>query len=112
MKTSLLVVLGKDGPGIIANVTRILLRLKCNLEDITMTVLKGQLAMMLLVSYEPGKRAAILKEIKKLEKKTGLSTFWQDSLKTKPDTENYNQNLYLVTAIGPDRTGIVYHISN
>lgn len=42
-------VLGDDRPGIVADVTRALAGLGCNLEDSTMTLLRGHFAMVVLV---------------------------------------------------------------
>ncbi len=42
-------VLGDDRPGIVADVTSALARLGCNLEDSTMTLLRGHFAMVVLV---------------------------------------------------------------
>ena len=45
---SVLTVIGKDRPGIIAKVTDVLYRTGCNLEDISMTVLEQEFAMMVI----------------------------------------------------------------
>ena len=49
MKRILLTISGKDKPGIIAKVTGILFARGCNLEDVSMTLLEGQFAMMMTV---------------------------------------------------------------
>jgi glycine cleavage system transcriptional repressor len=41
---------GRDRPGIVAAVTRVLADAGCNLEDTSMTILRGHFAMMLVVS--------------------------------------------------------------
>ena len=51
-KLGMLTVIGKDRPGIIAQVSGILYRGGCNLEDMSMTRLEQQLAMMIIVCYE------------------------------------------------------------
>jgi glycine cleavage system transcriptional repressor len=43
-------VFGRDRPGIIAAVTRVLADAGCNLEDTSMTILRGHFAMMLVIS--------------------------------------------------------------
>ena len=45
-------VLGDDRPGIVADVTSALAGLGCNLEDSTMTLLRGHFAMVVLVRSE------------------------------------------------------------
>ena len=51
---------GADRPGIVAAVTRALADLGCNLEDSSMTILRGQFAMMLVVDAPGGIGAADL----------------------------------------------------
>lgn len=114
MKTSLLAVLGKDMPGIIAAVTGILYETRCNLEDVSMTVLEGEFAMMVVVSYDPSKKAAADKKLEALCRKTGLSFFWKEfkgAGSGKQKSSRPASNLYVISAIGRDRTGIVYHVS-
>jgi glycine cleavage system transcriptional repressor len=43
-------VFGRDRPGIVAAVTRVLADAACNLEDTSMTILRGHFAMMLVVT--------------------------------------------------------------
>jgi glycine cleavage system transcriptional repressor len=47
-------VFGRDRPGIVAAVTRVLADAGCNLEDTSMTILRGHFAMMLVVSGPAG----------------------------------------------------------
>src|SRR5512145_303550 len=44
-------VVGKDRPGIVAEVSRILFELGCNIEDSTCTILSGQFAMILVIGH-------------------------------------------------------------
>lgn len=53
---------GADRPGIVAAVTGVFAELGCNLEDSSMTILRGQFAMMLVVDAPGGTTAAELKE--------------------------------------------------
>jgi glycine cleavage system transcriptional repressor len=56
-------VFGRDRPGIVAAVTRVLADAGCNLEDTSMTILRGHFAMMLVVAgpgaAAPGLAAAL-----------------------------------------------------
>ena len=85
MKKSLaiLTVLGKDRPGIIAGVTEALFRAGCNLEDISMTVLEGEFAMMMGVCLAPGANIRLNAAFRKLRGKGGLDFFWKE-LEGKP----------------------------
>ncbi|MDQ4068686.1 MAG: ACT domain-containing protein [Actinomycetota bacterium] len=51
---------GADRPGIVAAVTRAFVDHGCNIEDSTMTILRGQFAMMLVVDAPPGVGASQL----------------------------------------------------
>jgi glycine cleavage system transcriptional repressor len=53
-------VFGRDRPGIVAAVTRALADAGCNLEDTSMTILRGHFAMMLVVSGAAGSGVANL----------------------------------------------------
>ena len=53
-------VFGRDRPGIVAAVTRVLADAGCNLEDTSMTILRGHFAMMLVVSGPAGLGAPAL----------------------------------------------------
>ncbi len=55
-----LTAVGADRPGIVAAVTGVLLDLGVNLEDTSMTILRGQFAMMLVVDAPPDVAAADL----------------------------------------------------
>jgi predicted amino acid-binding ACT domain protein len=55
----LLVVTGKDRPGIIAGATGVLYAAKANLEDISMTILEGVFAMIVVVAVQPSQKAAV-----------------------------------------------------
>ena len=106
---SLLTVMGNDRAGIIAEVSRVLFGENCNLEDISMTVLEGQLAMMMVVCVKPEKRRAVHAALKNLGQTRGLTFFWNDFKETR--TSSKPAGTYLVRAIGRDRTGIVYEVS-
>ncbi len=53
---------GADRPGIVAAVTRPFVEHGCNLEDSSMTILRGQFAMMLVVDAPPGVGPAELED--------------------------------------------------
>jgi glycine cleavage system transcriptional repressor len=51
---------GSDRPGIVAAVTGVFVENRCNIEDSSMTILRGQFAMMLVVDAPPDVGAAAL----------------------------------------------------
>lgn len=113
-KSYLLTVIGKDRPGIIATVSGVLAGARCNLEDISMTILEGEFSMILVMSC-PNSPALekIRRDIAKLEKTAQLNFFWRELKGSLVRGEKHlkNSQCYLITAMGKDRTGIVYQIS-
>ncbi len=112
MKHQLLVITGKDRPGIIHAATRILYRAGANLEDIRMSILEGQFAMMLIAAMTPAKRRGVLGALCRLAKSWKLTVFdcgLPGHLRLSQPRSNLNT--YLVRVIGRDKTGIVYHVS-
>lgn len=110
---SVLTVLGKDRPGIIAGVTGALFNAGCNLEDISMTVLEGEFAMIMVVCLAPEIKKKLKISFEKLGPKDGLDFFWKD-LGGNPRRGNgqpQGTKTFLVSAIGRDRTGIVFKVS-
>ena len=115
MKKILITISGKDKPGIIAKVSGVLFARGCNLEDISMTLLEGQFAMMMTACLPPSLAMARVAEGLKL---LGAAPWSMDcyvaELKGKtPHGEKHAQGSlpYMVTAFGRDRTGIVYEVS-
>ena len=51
-------VVGRDRPGIVAEVSRVLFELGCNIEDSTCTILSGQFAMILVIAHAKFSSAA------------------------------------------------------
>jgi glycine cleavage system transcriptional repressor len=54
--------IGADRPGIVAGVTGVLVAHGCNLEDTSMSILRGHFAMVLIVAAPDGLEAATLEE--------------------------------------------------
>lgn len=97
-------VLGHDRPGIIAETTRILADLGLNIEDSTMTLLRGHFAMMLICAGERGSA----------EIESALSVLTQDgsltvSVREVPEEPEHEAvgSTYVLTVHGGDRAGIV-----
>jgi glycine cleavage system transcriptional repressor len=113
MNQAMLTVFGKDRPGIIAEVSGILFRHGCNLEDISMTILEGEFAMMLILSFRKEKGGPIRQALERIRKEWQLTFFWKDLEERLRRGEKHprGSGTYLVRVIGRDRTGIVYQTS-
>lgn len=102
---------GKDRPGIVADVTRILFENGCNLEDNSMTLLADEFTLILLFSAKGQEVEELLgKECRRLEREKGISAF------LRPLTMRQSAQKPAFTAAslhveGMDQAGIVYKIS-
>jgi glycine cleavage system transcriptional repressor len=98
-------VLGHDRPGIIADVTAVLAELGLNLEDSTMTLLRGHFAMTLVCS---GTRPAA--EVEAALAATVSDTGLDVAVREVPEEDGPGTpaaSSYLLTVHGADRPGIV-----
>jgi glycine cleavage system transcriptional repressor len=105
---------GRDCPGIVAAVSQALFERGCNIEDSSMTILRGEFAMILIVSVPEDA------DIKQLEDRlkaaeTDLSLFVSLKELPKEEGERVHQEHsyagYIVSVYGADRPGIVYRVT-
>ena len=106
-----LTAIGKDKPGIVAEITKVLCDLRCNIEDSTMTILHDQFAMILIVKLANGVlQKTLSSKLNAAAKKLFLSL----SFSQIPDfssRKKKNANPYVISVYGKDKTGIVASIS-
>ncbi len=111
MNFVLLSISGRDRPGIVRDVSEALLALDANIEDSSMTALRGQFAMMLIVSLPSGASLGELKAMfADLEQRTGLIVQSQpvpdeEARRAPPEPD------HVVTVSGADKPGIVYDVT-
>lgn len=102
---------GKDRPGIVADVTRLLYENGCNLEENSMTLLADEFTLILLFSTaEEGIEDHLLAECRRLEKDRGISAFIRP-LGERHDQPQAGKQSYVVEVEGLDQSGIVYKVS-
>ncbi len=102
---------GKDRPGIVADVTRVLYENGCNLEENSMTLLADEFTLILLFSTtEGGIENRLLAECRRLEKDCGISAFIRP-LEERRDMSSPGVQTYVVEVEGLDQSGIVYRVS-
>ena len=106
-------VVGKDRPGIVAEVSRILFEQGCNIEDSTCTILSGQFAMILVV-FHP--RFAATGELnpafEEVRSRMGLMV----TVHALKDEEVVHEKAFsgaphIISVYGADRPGIVYMVA-
>ncbi len=104
---------GKDRPGIVAGVSKILFDLGANIEDSSMTILRSEFAMILIISTgQETETPDFENHFKELTSKLGLYI----SIKELPEneihtTKPYSGIPYIISVIGTDKPGIVYSVS-
>lgn len=102
---------GADRPGIVAAVTGVLVDQGCNLEDTSMSILRGHFAMMLLVAGPKGLAPATLEEeLGGIAGRFDLVVAVRpidEAVPASPSGEPWNVAVY-----GADRPGIVHQVAS
>ncbi len=100
-----LAAIGRDRPGIVAAVTKVLFDLRCNVEDSSMTLLRGNFSMMLVVATPDDLTALALQEaLRPACEEMGL-TF---SVLDVDDRHTVPSPTHVLTVYGSDKPGILY----
>lgn len=110
MKQYLLTAAGRDRPGLVAAVTKILFEEGCNLEDSAMTRLQGEFAILLIFSG-PANTAPLEKRVKTLGKKLGLAVHLKPLSVRETKSAPAPADRVLVSVYGADRPGIVHRVT-
>ena len=104
-------IIGKDRPGIVADVTEILYRLGGNVEDSSCTMLGGDFAMILIVSHpKPFARVRLTDEFRGLHD-MGLSVYVRSLNENEVCYRSPQGELCMVSVYGSDQPGIVYRVT-
>jgi glycine cleavage system transcriptional repressor len=105
-------VISKDRPGIVADITEVLFRLGCNIEDSSCTMLGGDFAIILVVSHDkPFSKSRLSDEFRMLHEKTGLVTNVRSLHEDEICPVKEDGELCLVSVYGSDQPGIVYRVT-
>lgn len=107
----LLTAVGRDGPGLVAGLTEALRDHMCSVEDSSMTRLRGDFAMMVLVRHPDAPLEPVLERLRAVAGDLNLTLnareLGPEERNAEPDAgETFHINVY-----GADRTGIVHAIS-
>ena len=107
-----LTAIGKDKPGLVSAIAKVLYEYKCNIEDSTMTILHGQFAMILILSLPKGvKPKSLYAKLQKTSKSLGMSFSYSELASFSSKKQNF-ANPYIISVYGADKSGIVYGISS
>ena len=112
MKKIILTVLGQDHPGIVSEVTGVLFKAGCNIEDSSMTILEGEFVMLLVVSL-PAKMTpkALQTLFGAVGKKMKLTVNMKDFSGPSKKREGLDEKNYIISVIGADKPGIVHRVT-
>lgn len=110
-----IIALGRDRPGIVADLSGCIFECGYNLEDASMTQLGNEFAVLMLASaLDPGDgsaRQTLLDATKRLEWERNLTVFVRPLEEAPPPRTSSTTARYTVTAVGVDRAGIVAGVS-
>jgi glycine cleavage system transcriptional repressor len=109
----IITVLGKDRPGIVAGVTKMLYELGCNLEDSAMTRLEGEFTIMLIFSSrKPLTEAALQRAFAPLGKHLRLVVHAKPLTSAESRAPRKRGKACLISVYGADKPGIVYRVAD
>jgi len=106
-------VIGRDRPGIVASVSKVLYQNRCNIEDLSQTAIRGQFAMILIAStLKEDVLVGLKRDFQELAKGLNLDI---NLKKIRPEElapyEAGETEPFIITVQGEDRPGLVYGIS-
>ncbi|WP_018293841.1 glycine cleavage system protein R [Mariprofundus ferrooxydans] len=111
MSNVLLSISGHDRAGIVRDVADALLHLNANIEDSSMTALRGRFTMMMIVSLPEDRSLGELKAaLAELERRTRLSVQSQVISDEEAQTPALQPD-HVITVHGADRVGIVHAVT-
>jgi glycine cleavage system transcriptional repressor len=103
--------IGRDRPGIVATVSRVLLEHGVNVEDSQMTILRGHFTIVLVLSAPDGlDRAALEADLESARAELGLGALSLSEIAEA--TAGHADPSHILTVYGVDHPGIVHAVSS
>ena len=103
---------GKDRIGIVAEISNLLFELGCNLLDSSMTLLRGEFAVILMVQLpEKTSIADLQKKLEEVEKTLGMKVYLRELEEHEMKEQQIDEPAYIVSVYGADKPGIVAGIT-
>ena len=106
-KWFMLTVVGKDQPGIVARITESLFDAGCNFGEASMSRLGGNFTIMLMVQYD-GELQLLESIVKPVADELGLHCHFDE---IEGHLHAHREPNVRISVYGPDRTGIVAHVT-
>ncbi len=111
-KTVVLTGVGRDRVGIVADVADQLYKLGCNLLDSSMTLLRGEFALILMLQLPEDKSVSDLKEaLSGVEERMGLTITARELSEEEAREPAEPINPFMISVYGADKPGIVAGIT-
>lgn len=108
MPSFALAAIGRDRPGIVAAVAKVLYEQGCNVEDSSMTLLRGNFSIMLVLAAQEGTTATSLEDaLRGPCTEMGLTIAVLDV----EDTTDVPNPTHVLTVYGADRPGILHGVA-
>jgi glycine cleavage system transcriptional repressor len=112
MNKAILSILGRDRPGIVAAVARVLFDQNCNIENVSQTMLQTEFAGIFIASLPEGMSVADLhQELHARLTPIGLTVLTKPCEHGEDVAPATACEPFVITTRGPDRKGLVAHIS-
>lgn len=110
--TVVLTGVGRDRVGIVAELAQLLYELGCNLLDSSMTLLRGEFALILMVELNATTTIADLEtKLTTIENQLGMKIHVRELSPEELQEPESEQNAFIVSVYGADKPGIVAHIT-
>jgi glycine cleavage system transcriptional repressor len=104
--------IGRDRPGIVADLAELIYECNCNLEDSSMTILGSEFAVLLLLTGEGSVEELLSSACKRLEWEKRLTVFFRPlEGEPIPYASSHRAARWQLQAVGVDKAGIVAKIA-
>jgi glycine cleavage system transcriptional repressor len=106
-------VLGTDRPGIVAAVSSVLMESRCNVEDVSQTILQGEFVGILIASVPKGTPQEVLRgELERALDSLGLRVLVKRLEPRDSPVHAEPSEPFVVVTTGPDRLGLVAGVTS
>jgi glycine cleavage system transcriptional repressor len=105
--------MGKDRPGIVAEFSKVLYQMGCNLEETSMLLLRGEFAMILIVAVpDSASFESFSSSIQEMSLRMDLTTSLRELSQSETAHHIIKSNqLYILSVYGADKPGIVFSVT-
>lgn len=104
---------GRDRVGIVAGLSRVLYELGCNLLDSSMTLLRGEFAVILMAQVPDSQsQESLARELNSLQSELGLQIFVRELSDDEIEERDDRGEPYIVSVYGADQPGIVAAVTS